>query len=428
MKLRERLGSWLRFGFSMNEAIVEGVNTTDSLLHSIKPKKGTPLKISIGIAAAVIEFVTCYNFQGKAIEKNAAGHEEEDEENRYDPVAELSYLKKFAYPASRYGYCVTSLADDCGGVLFLTSASIAYINRFYNPKADSVLVDLTSTQAVLGILYFLKFDLPFILTGEMWETLKEMRERMGISPEKAWDKPFIDKLQKLIKPLAESNFFRKYVRTSGALGDMLEHLIPFILFIEPSWILALLEAGAAGWSVLAGIILTIILIAGTVFAQSYLFEGKFCEANLKAIAGDHSVSEPKIPHNLARLFQILLVAVAGPLHGVDTALSIFLTLKSFKSPMWATAPLTLGSFLIAWLGNHFSEVMESKEELAKMTLPATPRSEVAAKITRFSEIFKFRTRNHDRELEKLPFAHYPRALKHVLPHIETEFEKTSLNV
>ncbi len=434
MKLIEKIGAWLPLGFSVNEAIVEGLNTTESLRYSVKPKKGTPYKIGIGVLAAVIEFVTCYNFQGTAIEENASGVEHKDEEEGHDPVAELSSFKKIAYPASRYGYCATSLIDDCGGILFLTSASVAYINRFYNPAADNVLVNLTPLQATLGILYFLKFDLPFILTGEMWETLKEMRKKIGVHPDQACDKAFIEKLQQLIRPLAKSNFFRKYIRTTGAFADMLEHLIPFILFLEPEWILKLIASGAPGAIVLAIIGILIILIAGTVFAQSFLFEGKFCEANLKSIAekleaaaANMKKEEAWIPHTLARLFHVLLVCIAGPLHGVDTALTIFLTLKEFKSPMWATVPATLISFLIAWMGNHFSEVMESREELTKMTLPPTPQPTVAANITRFSEIF-MRTRNDEREMERLPFAHYPRALMNHVMRPNVEPEKYALNV
>jgi hypothetical protein len=118
--------------------------------------------------------------------------------------------------------------------------------------------------------------------------------------------------------------------------------------------------------------LTVIVISSTILAQTYLFEGKFIVKNLRSVAsicGDETEEDkPWIHSKLAKWFHYLLY-LGGPLHGIDTGLTISLALREMEVPDPAMVPLAISSFLIAWMGSHYSEVKESQSSLKKITLP-----------------------------------------------------------
>jgi hypothetical protein len=406
------IGTNLRLLASSIESIAEGCNTLFSITSFQNPATSLTkaMALTIGLATGVIEWVTCYNFQGAEVQRHLDGESVEDNHRFLVEFEEISRKRRIAYLSTRYGYMAFSLSVDYLANCLLYSATKAWIQDFQDGE-DTPLSFISKGEAGAILVYFLLFDLPFILTGEMAQTLKEMRSQFHISYEQAPDRDMLDKIEQLMKPLAGNNFFRKTIRVGGSLGDTIEHLTPLIIIVPPSWILAVINsptiiAWATG-ALSATVLLTTTL---TVLAQTYLFEGKFSENNLKAIAFDNteSVEDTRwVPVPAAKIFHALLPFGAA-LHGVDTGFSLQIALRSWEAPEVAVYLTASTGALITYFFYLYSEVKESKESLKAITREEVPVGMMLAVMGR--------TRS--------PLANYPD--KEVVAAIEEE-EKYPIN-
>lgn len=340
------------------------------------------IALSIGVLAGLLEFLTVYCFQGAVIRKNneegaeANSPEITDEELEALIVEAAPCTRLSPYIVMKYTYIATGLVVDYLGVSLIYSATKAWIQDFSKPEGEDIpLSMITGGEAGLLLVYYMLFDLPFILTNEMPETCKEIRKLFSIKDHQmpVFDQAFSQKVLQVARPFAGSYFFRRYVRITGSMTDTIEHVLPMLIIVPPSFILKFYNISpfvTLPTAVCAS--LFILTVTGTILAQTYLFEGNFSENNLKNVANQFgeeiAEEEPWLQPELAKHFHRLL-NLGGPLHGIDTALSLLLTLQEQKAHPAMTYTLSAASFLTSWIGNHYSEVKESQHSLNRVTLP-----------------------------------------------------------
>lgn len=386
--MREKFGKALRVLYASVEGISEAANTGSSILVSMTPSasniatKNYIISYALGALNGIITWVTNYNFQGAEIDKRFQPKvdDEDQDESDYDPVEEISRRRQSAYLALKYSYITSAIVCDLFDTGLLYSAVKAWIGNLKDNE-DQPLAEITKTEGGLILAYYILFDLPMILNVEIPETCHKIRSSLKIPENKMPDAVALEKLYKLVRPVARNPFSRKLIRTTGSIADTLEHVLPLVIIIPPSFILEL--AKGPTWIVaLSGVTasLVVISVSGTILAQTYLFEGKFCEENLKKIAADHNDEveddAPWVSPGFSKVFHKLLY-LGGPLHGVDLWLSILLTLREIGTPEAGAQTLSVMAFLIGWLGNHFSEVQESQESLKKITIEDAERLPLA---------------------------------------------------
>jgi hypothetical protein len=318
--MRSTFGKIFPLLYSGVEAIAEAASTGTSLLVSnnsgaVLTKSTLAVAYSFGAITGAVEFITNYCFQGSVIRKRLS-----NDEVNYDIIYEqeleellngrISTRRKSAYLTLKYSYIATGLVVDYLGISLLYSATKAWGQDFSNGQ-DLPLTSITHPEAVMILFYYLLFDLPFILTTEMPQTCKEIRKMFAIEEHQMPDAELINKILAAAKFFAQSEWIRKFIRIFGSIADMLEHVIPLIIIIHPSWILwiASLNPGLAWGSAAAGSFFLLVVTA-TILAQTYLFEGKFSEKNLRSVVeqfGDELDEEkPSIHPTLAAIFHKLL--------------------------------------------------------------------------------------------------------------------------
>ncbi len=378
--MKRILGKALSFFYSFVDGCSEAASAGSSILVSTVDSSAnlTPANYigpyAFGILTGIITFVTSYSFQGAEIRKRFSDTDEE-EEIEYDPIDEISRRRKSAYIFLKYSYIASAFVVDLLDVCLLYSASKAWIQDFKEDE-DTPLTFISHTEGSLILLYYCLLDLPFILTTEVTQTCSQIRESFKISPEEAPDHLLIEKIKRLIRPLAINNFRREVIRVSGSVADTIEHVTPLMLIIPPSWILRLsAEPAIISGGVLTAAALMVIGVTGTILTQTYLFEGWFSKKNLIETTiddGDDSYEEeePWVNSTFSKAFHKLLY-LGGPLHGIDIGLSILLTLRELEAPEALVYIASFSAFFIGWMGNHYSEVMESQENLKKITKDAS---------------------------------------------------------
>lgn len=338
-----------------------------------------PLSTRVAIAAVVggftgiVDAISNFCFQGAVVRENFSRKSSDDSENDLDYVEisdEISKKKKFNYFALKYGYSSFALVIAFFQLYLLCSATKAWVNDLVSEE-DVPLSTLSHMENALLLTIFLIFDAPFILTNEIPQSCKEITKRFNISPDNLPDQFLLNKIKTIAMPFAKSSFIRKFIRVAGSLSDTLEHVLPLIIIVPPSWVLSFINQPimyTAGIGTATALMFT--LISGTIYAQTYWFEGKYSEENLKNIAWEEILYfEEEIPwinSKFARLFHLLLY-LGGPLHGIDASLTMALTLREFKAPPISYYIAGMLAFLIGWMNNHFSEVKESQESLRKNT-------------------------------------------------------------
>ena len=372
-------GSIVSFAYSLGEASAEGANAGLSIHVSMNPnskssKTNYAVSSTFGFLTWSIEFLSNYFFQGAEIRKRLSYddlHGTQDQ-NELEILLEeeVSTKRKATYLGTKYLYIASTLAIDYLSICFVYSATKAWIQDFYDGE-DKPLTFITHEEGVLILLADVALYMPFVMSNKITQTCKEMRKMFGIHPNQAPDKAMMRGFSTLVRPIAKNTISRKYVRIAGSISDTMLHVTPLVIIIPPSWILEIASGPAVlAWGSLGVASLTVAIVASTILTQTYLFEGKFSEQNLQTVAnqfGDQIDEEtPWVPPIIAKIFHKLLY-VGGPLHGFDTSLSYLLTLREFQAPNLVTNPIAFAGFIIAWLGNHYSEVKESQETLKKIT-------------------------------------------------------------
>lgn len=359
------------------DGLSEGCSTGLSIFTSLTETR-LPLHMKATIAAtsggvtSIIHAISNFCFQGSVTREIFSTKNElrgDDLEILYDDES-ISKKRKFSYLALKYGYCGFALVVVFFELFQLYSATKAFVNDLQKNE-DIPVSDLTEIEIACLVIYYLFFDVPFILTNEITQSCKEITKRFNFAPDSLPDQSFLNLLKRIALPFAKSNFVRNFIQLTGSFTDTIEHVLPLVIIIPVPWILNFASQPliyTVGGATIAIIGLTI--VSGTIFAQTYLFEGKYSEENLKNIAWasrlDNEVEERWINEKFANFFHTLLY-LGGPLHGIDSGLSVTLSLREMKMhPAFIYLAGAL-AFSIGWLGNHYSEVKESQESLKKIT-------------------------------------------------------------
>lgn len=375
------------FIYAAGETTAEVFGTTLSI--NMLQKASSPVAYVAGGLTGAIRFATTYYFQGAEIRKRLSSqkHEEIDDEQFLANLANPSKKKQSAYLTLKYGYILSNIATGYLRTCLLYSASKAWLHSLINDE-ELPLTFISPLEGGCLALYYVLFNLPLKLTAEMPETCRGIRQLLQLSVEQVPDKRIMDTLFGAISPIAKLNSCRKVIRVSGTIADTFEHMTPLVIIIPTPWLLDI--ASGPDWlaeTALGVSSVTLLIITATVLAQTYLFEGSFSEKNLLKIAS-HSKLEldkekPWLNRFVASIFHYFLY-LGGPLHGVDTGLSILLALRELKAPSWATHSFAIVSLLIAWMGNHYSEVKESQAALEEITLPHSRVLTKAKRLTFFA--------------------------------------------
>lgn len=375
---KSTFGRVLSLFASLTDGFSDAASTGSSLLVS---NSSTAISNSVGDLASaysvggfcgLISAVTTFCFQGGVIRKRFSDSPQNDDEIDEAEVERFldikpSMTRKSAYLAMKYSYVGSTIFVNYLWLTLLYSASKAWVQDFKG-EGESALTNVTPPESMALILYYVTFDLPFMLTSETTQTCVEMRHLFRIHQDSASDKVIIDKLNALLAPLGRSNHLRKTIRITGSIADTIEHLLPLGLLIPPGWLLSFAKDFPIPFALAGtGVSLALLAIAGTILIQSYWFEGKFSEKNLMALAKEE-YAEPRafIPPKFAKILYYFL-AMGGVLGGVDTALSIYLTLRELEAPNYVVAGASFFAFAVAWMAKHYSEVKESQASLIELT-------------------------------------------------------------
>jgi hypothetical protein len=374
-----------------NNNLFNNNSTSNNSTSDVFTSEQLAIACSGAVATGLVSAITIFFFQGSILQERLLNNAEKEEEEQERPA--ISARTKYAYFAMRYLYMGSGLVIDFFRIVLLYSALNAWISDIRNEE-ETPLSFVSSPELFSLLLYYLLLDVPFMATNEMAETLKEMRKIFRINTKEVPDR-IMNCLLSVFKHCARSPLFQKYVRIFGSLADTAEHITPLILFIPPEWVSQIANAPpSVAWSVGVSASLPLALITTTIYLQTVLFEGNISEANLKKLAnlfeGEMSENNLKSITNESsnesedgsdseidnearwlnpRIAKVLytLLYLGGLTHGFDTAISFFLILKELGVLNEATWTVTLGAFLTAWAGSHFSEVRESQESLEKIT-------------------------------------------------------------
>ncbi len=368
--------------FSLVESGTDALDTGLGLIVSFEDpdKKVTPdfaldLAIVTGVAVGLVSFLTLYSFQGPFIRK-FFGKEEEiaqeiDEEQIQPLLGPAPASRLIPYTLMKYAYLTATILSDPLANILMLSATKAWIQGFYSENLP--LAGLSHAEVGSVIAYYLLFDAPFSLTNEVPATWKEIRKLFSIEKHQihVYDQAFTNKMKSLASLLVQYPFIRKSIRLTGSIADTLEHIIPVILFIPPTAILDVLEMPLYA-SVPIGIFsaLFTLLISNIILIQTFLFEGAFTKKNLEKIANvpHNDEEEERWVPDLASKIAHYLLYFGAPIHGIDTALTVWLALKEKAVIPAITYSAAAATFIISSGGNWISEVRESQDELKNITI------------------------------------------------------------
>ncbi|MBA2653886.1 MAG: hypothetical protein H0U71_02320 [Gammaproteobacteria bacterium] len=379
--MRTFYARFLRITSSLAQGLADAAEMGTSLLMNRDATKTlTPSNYAVsylfGILTGIVTGVTHYNFQGREIQKRITNDQRRDSQTEEELAAietqPLSLKRKSSYLLIKYGYIGMAIIVDYLALSFLYSATKAWVQDLKEGD-DTPLTFVSHSEGLAILLYYTLFDLPMVVTTGISQTCTGISNMMDVLPHEAPDKFVMKKLFSAVRPIAASNVCRKLIRGSGTLTDTVEHVLPLIILIPPSVILSIMNSPAIiAWGA-AGISLVVLgIVSGTILTQTYLFEGRFSEQNLRWIAskfGEELGDEAAwVSPRVANIFHKLLY-LGGPLHGCDNGLSVSLTLKEVSAPASLIAITTPLFFGISWAGNHWSEVKESQDELEEITLP-----------------------------------------------------------
>jgi hypothetical protein len=327
----------------------------------------------------VITWASTYYIQGHEIRVRFSKQDLDLEALPQDPVV-ITPARRRGILSAKYIYAGVSVLVGIKDVLFLYSATKGMVETLKTGE-DVPLATLSTLDLAIAGFYFTAFKLPFILTVDVMKTWKEFKkDRLGITDGSDQDELMLQ-LQKLIHPLACSAHFRRFVRISGSVADTFEHLLSVPLFAAVPLRNYLNELSPSiAYPLGTGICLLYGGLAGIILTQTYLFEGAISDNNLKSIALNTDAIEeekPWIDPTAAKVFHYLLYSGA-PLHGIDSGLSIFLTLKENDVNEYAAGAAAILPILIAGTANYFSEVKESQANLERMTKKPDEAAQLAA--------------------------------------------------
>jgi hypothetical protein len=369
--MRRTLGKLLSGIYSVVEGVSNAAGTGSSLV--MDGSTNYLFAYTIGAMTGIIELVRTYCFQGATIRKKITDSESDPDADgdTLQPTTEISGKRKGAYLVIKYGFILSSLIVNYLSINLLYSEAKAWMRDLKDSENDP-LAFLSEAEITLVLLYYILFDLPFMLTNEIPQTCKEISRIMGIPANSTPDYGVTFIIFKLAKPFAANKLFRTgYVRGLGSVADTIEHVAPLVIAVPPPWILKIANSSpiiAWGSAGLSASLFT--LVFATILAQTYLFEGKFTEKNLDKIRHYSTsyleIRDPWMNPRIARLFHYLLY-LGGPLHGIGTGLDLLLTLRELKAPEALTYVASPATFLVAWMGNHHSEVRKAQSSLRKIT-------------------------------------------------------------
>lgn len=381
-EINEKLSKPVRVVWTGGEAFAQVISTTDSLMHSVTPGRQLHWKLAVGITSGIVEALNCYFFQGAVIERVMSGKELADETifdalagNKPIPIRqpEVSTTRKVVDAVLSDGYFVVSPLMEVMKLLFLASVLEAWISGLRGDN-KSELLNLSPVVLIGVLAYFLLVVFPYIAFGANYQTIKGARKLLKVPHEQAYDWKIACKLHNAIQPIVSSELIRRYVQIIGSAGDTLKHVIPFLVILEPEWILFIAQKALSisiPVFILAGLLF--IISAATIYLESYLFEGEYCKKTMESLVHGSSVDpdlethERYIPEFFSKIFDKLLRFPGGFLHGVDTALTLSIFLRQQKTKLALTISLTLLQLLIAWYGADRSGIKESRERLWKKT-------------------------------------------------------------
>lgn len=381
------VASLLRKSFAGTAGMVEGFSTYGAILVNLNPsgrftRSNKAIAASLALINSIIEAVSCNNFQGKEIEnylKNREDVVEIEEDGEQRPI---SRKRKTLYLLTRYGFLIISLLSDLGANCLLYSASKASIHDLSNGN-NELLSTISHWELGCIVGYFVLLDLPFILTGEMAQTLKEMREQFNIKERLAPDRAFVESLQTVMQPVAKSRVCREIIRVSGSAADTFEHILALLLSI-PIFLFLKVASLSSIWPFVVGTIGLFLLftLIQECYLTTYWFEGGFVDQNLRAMANDDENynNTPWVSYTLAKIVYFLLPTVAF-LHGIGDWLTMVLGGDESPIPSFIIHPLAFWVFCISTLAYFFTEVVTGRKALLRVLTPVAANASTVLRNT-----------------------------------------------
>lgn len=255
---------------------------------------------SYGIIASagfgLAQFITTASFDGNAAYRNIVGLDDSDDDAQTALQSQsASWAKKAAYYTTTYSYVLFFLTLNWLYLYFLLGNLKAYFTSEENSNDDShdnVYVALSYLEMILGILYYIAIDMPFELTGPIWETVEKFQENFGVNDSLA------AQLKYLFKPILSNRFFQRWVRISGSLSHTVQHILPLAIIGMPVHVLHKLIAPRYHTTVIACSSVIGLALGIPIAGETYYFDGGESVKNMQSITD----TEPNNQYELEYLY------------------------------------------------------------------------------------------------------------------------------
>lgn len=362
----------IRYGFVTSQLITVFCQFSSSILslstkNNDSSKEDTNwsldlLSFSIALIFALIAAYTAYKFQGRKIIENT-GQEDQEEKNLLPVVTKRTTKSNLA----ELGYISFTSFLILLNNYFTIMAFKTWIEILDGDKPEHTIVPLNGLETLLVVLLTLMVDIPFNATNAMCAASEEIKKSITGSEANAL-------IYKMINPMTNNKISTFWITRIGALSHTLNHTLGMLLCLPPKFILNAAKKPFSFFLFIVGSGILIFSLNTINFFQTYLFEGKESERNLKKVADNDKTSlntenkKIQLPRWRYILFRNALYT-QGPLHGFCDMMPVIFFLQRLLVHSSVKIGVTISTatfqFLASSLGNHFSEVKSAMNEIEK---------------------------------------------------------------